>query len=462
MSETDDKTRLPDLFPSADYERARRPRRIAVIGSGVSGLVASHVLSRHDEVTLFEADPRLGGHAHTHDVDVGGKTIAVDSGFIVHNRRTYPTLIRLFDELGVATIDSEMSLSIRDDELGVEYCGGTGVAGMFPNRAALRPRHVKMLADVPRFYRAARGQLARADAPSGVMDNPETLGEFLDRHRFGQHFRRTFVIPLVAAVWSTEPGRALEYRAEFLFRFLDNHGMLTVLGSPQWRTVAGGSRVYVDKVAEKIAHVRTGEPVHEVVPVAGGVRIDASAGRDTFDAAVVATHSDQALRMLGAPTRAQTEILSALPYQRNEMIMHTDASILPHAKRARAAWNHLNSAPLRTTTMGHAETARGSHRPGREVITYDMNRLQHLDVPGGERILVTLNGRGLVDPAKILRSAEYAHPLYTPESVAARARLSEIDSEHLMFAGAYHGWGFHEDGARSGLRAAEKLGGRWA
>lgn len=453
MSETDDKTQLPDLSRIANYAAPRRPRQIAVIGSGVSGLVAAHVLSRHDEVTLFEADSRLGGHAHTHDVEIGGRTIAVDSGFIVHNRRTYPTLLRLFDELGIETVDSEMSLSIRDDELGVEYCGGTGVAGMLPNRAALRPRHVKMLADVPRFHRAARRQLARADATSDVINAPETLGEFLDRHRFGQHFRRTFVIPLVAAVWSTEPGKALEYPAEFLFRFLDNHGMLTVLGSPQWRTVAGGSRTYVDSVAAGIAHVRTGEPVHEVMPVSSGVRVDTAAGRDTFDAVVVATHSDQALRMLGAPTPAQTEILSALPYQRNEMIMHTDTSILPRAPRARAAWNHLSSAPLRITSEGEG--------PQQEVITYDMNRLQHLPVPGETRVLVTLNGRELVDPDKVLRSAEYAHPLYTPESVAARARLGEIDSERVVFAGAYHGWGFHEDGAASGLRAAEKLGGRW-
>lgn len=450
MSETDSTSHPTPSAPAPGQE----PRRIAVVGSGVSGLVAAHVLSRSDEVTLFEADTRLGGHAHTHDVEVDGARIAVDSGFIVHNERTYPTLLRLFAELGVDTIDSEMSLSIRDDELGVEYCGGSGIAGMLPNRAALRPRHVKMLADVPRFHRAARRQLAEADAASGVSKRGETLGEFLDRHRFGQHFRRTFVIPLVSAVWSTEPGRALEYPAEFLFRFLDNHGMLTVLGSPQWKTVAGGSRAYVDKVAARIAHVRTGTPVHGVTPVTGGVRIDSPDGAEVFDAAVVATHSDQALGLLGDPTAAQTEILSALPYQRNEMIMHTDTSILPRTARARAAWNHLSSRRLRTTSEGEC--------PQQEVITYDMNRLQHLTVPGETTILVTLNGRDLVDPAKILASADYAHPLYTPDSVAARSRLGEIDSPTLAFAGAYHGWGFHEDGAVAGLRAAEKLGGRWA
>lgn len=449
MSETES---TPQSFAAAPGSTAP-PRRIAVIGSGVSGLVAAHVLSRSDEVTLFEADSRLGGHAHTHDVRIDGEDIAVDSGFIVHNARTYPTLLALFDELGVETIDSEMSLSIRDDDLGVEYCGGTGIAGMIPNRAALRPRHLRMLADVPRFHRAARRQLAEADAASDVMGDPETLGEFLVRHGFGEHFRRTFVVPLVSAVWSTEPGLALEYPAEFLFRFLDNHGMLAVLGSPQWRTVAGGSRTYVDKVAAGIADVRTGTPVDSVIADDGGVRVAAGGRAETFDAAVVATHSDQALAMLGEPTAAQREILSALPYQPNEMVMHTDSSILPRTERARAAWNHLSVPRLRTTSDS-------PHRL-QEVITYDMNRLQHLSAPGGKKILVTLNGRELVDPDKVLASASYAHPLYTPDSVAARARLDEIDGERLVFAGAYHGWGFHEDGARAGLRAAEKLGGRW-
>lgn len=434
----------------SEHDRTDRTRHIAVIGSGVAGLVAAHVLSRSDSVTLFEADSRPGGHAHTHDVQVGGKNIAVDSGFIVHNARTYPTLLRLFDELGVDTMDSEMSLSIRDDELGVEYCGGSGVAGMFPNLAALRPRHVKMLADVPRFHRAARKHLA---APHENESSYETLGEFLDRHRFGDHFRRTFVIPLVAAVWSTEPGRALEYPARLLFRFLDNHGMLSVLGSPQWRTVSGGSRTYVDKVVEGIAEVRTSTAASEVTEVDGGVRVRSTAGEDRFDAVVIATHSDQALALLGAPSDIQREILGALPYQPNEMVMHTDQSILPRTPRARAAWNHLSSASLRSADM------RQQRRE--EVITYDMNRLQHLEVPGGEKILVTLNGRNVIDPNSILASAEYAHPLYTPESVAARARLAEIDTERIVFAGAYHGWGFHEDGAVSGVRAAEKLGGSW-
>lgn len=429
------------------------PRRVAVIGSGVAGLVAAHVLSKNGEVTLFEADARLGGHAHTHDVVVGGRRLAVDSGFIVHNARTYPTLLRLFAELGVETVDTEMSLSVRDDELGIEYRGGTGLRGLLPGAGALRPRHLHMLAEVPRFHRHARARLAAAEAASDVTRSLPTLGDFLDRHRFGEYFRRAFVVPLVAAVWSTEPGRALEYPADYLFRFLDNHGMLTVLGSPTWRTVVGGSRTYVDAVAGGIADVRTSTPVEELAETDDGVVLRAGGGEENFSAAVVATHPDGALALLRRPTDEQREVLGALPYQPNEMILHTDDSILPRAEGARASWNHLHVAPLRSTSAGD--------RLPREVISYDMNRLQHLDTPGDERVLVTLNGRGLVDESRILATAEYAHPLYTPDSVAARARLGTIATPRIVFAGAYHGWGFHEDGALSGLRAAEKLGARW-
>ncbi|WP_333619637.1 NAD(P)/FAD-dependent oxidoreductase [Dietzia sp.] len=447
-----------NTYRERPHGRGPATGRTAVIGSGVAGLVAAHVLAKDRDVTIFEADTRLGGHAHTHDVDVGGSRFAVDSGFIVHNARTYPTLLRLFAELGVETVETEMTLSVRDDELGLEYRGGAGVRGLFPGRGSLRPRHLRMLADVPRFHRYARRLLASADAGSADGNPAETLEAFLDRHHFGDFFRRAFVVPLVAAVWSTEPERALDYPAEFLFRFLDNHGMLTVFGSPTWRTVVGGSRTYVSAVAEKISDIRTSSPVHALVEAgddqSGGVLLRTPGGDvERFDAAVVATHPDQALALLRSPTRAQREILGALPYQPNEMILHTDSTILPRAEKARASWNHLHSAALRTTSAGQTTP--------REVITYDMNRLQHLRPPGGERLLVTLNGRGLVDSSSILASADYAHPLYTPESVSARARLAEIDSSRIVFAGAYHGWGFHEDGALAGLRAAEKLGGRW-
>ena len=446
--------------------RPASPRRIAVVGSGVAGLVAAHVLSRTDEVTLLEADTRLGGHAHTHHLEIDSAEMDVDSGFIVHNRRTYPTLLRLFDELRIDTCDTEMSMSIRDDALGLEYRGGAGPRGMFPSRrAALSPGHVGVLASVPRFHRAARTLLRDSDGEAGDL----TLREFLDRHRFSERFRRTFAVPLVSAVWSTEPAHALDYPAEFLFRFLDHHGMLTVTGSPTWRTVVGGSRRYVDAVAAGLHEVRTGSPVrgireigledHDLVAEgrkradgdggsSGAVELDAGRGPERFDAVVLACHSDQALAALAEPSALRSEVLGALPYQRNRMLLHTDTAVLPRAPHARASWNVVSPAP-----DAPADTP--------VTVTYDMTRLQHLPSPRGTRVLVTLGGEHLVDPSRVLASADYAHPLYTRRSVAARGRLPEIDSGRIVFAGAYHGWGFHEDGALSGLRAAERLGGAW-
>lgn len=425
--------------------RSEFRRSVAVIGSGVAGLTAAYLLARRDRVTLFEADHRLGGHAHTHDLTLdNGVPVSVDTGFIVHNDRTYPTLLRLFDELGVATQDTDMSMSVRSDANGLEYAGAKGVSGLFPTaRTLARPRYLRMLGEIVRFHRAAR-TLLETEPTAG----DEPLGAFLDRHRFSRYFDDHFMTPLVAAVWSCDPSAALRYPARYLFTFLDHHGMLTVFGSPTWRTVTGGSARYVEKVAATLDEVLVGTAVHRLERTGDGVCIvDGTGDVRWFDAAVIAVHPHQALRLLAQPTPLEREVLGAMTYSTNHAQLHTDTSLLPRAERARASWNYLVPRA-------------GSSADG-VVVTYDMTRLMRLGTVTDRRFLVTLGGARLVDPSSVLAEMTYEHPLYTPESVAAQARLPELGSDTVAFAGAYHGWGFHEDGARSGVQAARRLGVDW-
>jgi predicted NAD/FAD-binding protein len=293
----------------------RTTRHVAVVGSGVSGLVAAWVLARDSHVTLYEADDRLGGHADTHDVQVGGRTVAVDTGFIVHNDRTYPTLLRLFAELGIATQESDMSMSVRDAETGLEWAGALGASGLFPTRSNLRnPRYLRMLTEIPRFHRMAKKLLASS---TGSATRTETLAQFLERGRFTDFFVTYFMTPLVSAVWSTDPDHALDYPARYLFQFLEHHGMLTVFGSPTWRTVTGGSREYVERVAKNLHEVRLSSPVSEIREHEHGVDVSDPSGTATYDAVVVATHPDQALAMLAEPTPLHREVLGAIRYQPN-------------------------------------------------------------------------------------------------------------------------------------------------
>ncbi|SNT32924.1 NAD(P)/FAD-dependent oxidoreductase [Rhodococcoides kyotonense] len=417
-------------------------RSVAVIGSGVAGLTAAYVLSKSAHVTLFEADDRLGGHADTHVVQGPAGPVAVDTGFIVHNDRTYPTLLRLFAELDVPTQESDMSMSIRCDGCGLEYSGGQGLRGILPSiRTATRPRYLAMLMEVKRFHREATAVL-----DSDSSDADETLDRFLARNRFSDYFASHFMAPLVSAVWSCDPVTALSYPARYLFTFLDHHGMLSVSGSPVWRTVRGGSVEYVRRVAEHVDEVHTGTPVHAVYRHDDGVDIrDAGDNLRRFDAAVVAVHPQQALKILAEPTAEEHEVLGAMPYSVNRTQLHTDESVLPSTVRARASWNY------RIPGCGAA--------PDTVLVSYDMTRLQRLDGPN--RYVVTLGGAHLVDPRKVVDEMTYEHPQYTPQSLSAQRRLPELDTDRLAFAGAYHGWGFHEDGARSGLSAAERIGGRW-
>jgi predicted NAD/FAD-binding protein len=411
---------------------------VAVVGAGVSGLTTAYLLTPWYDVTLFEAEPRLGGHAHTHDVtDPAGRPLAIDTGFIVHNAHTYPLLRRLFAELRVLTRPTEMSMSISDPAGGLEFAGGRGLTGVFAqSRRLADPHFLRLLTEVRRFHRRAAAYIERTGD-----DDLATFGQFLEAERFSPAFIRLYAVPVVSCVWSCGGGSAPSYPARYLFRFLDHHGMLSVSGSPQWLTVTGGSRQYVDALAARLDAVRAGLPVRAVHRHPDGVTVTVADGNTMdFDRVVLATHADQALDLLTDATPAEKSVLGQFEYSRNETVLHTDASLLPTTKNARASWNYVvrGDAPL---------------------TTYWMNRLQGLETD--ETYLVTLNGAEAVDPAKVIARMDYEHPIYTPKAVAAQSKLAALNTGRIAFAGAYHGWGFHEDGCRAGVAAAESFGVRW-
>ncbi|MFK0224150.1 NAD(P)/FAD-dependent oxidoreductase [Streptomyces sp. NPDC090303] len=416
-------------------------RKVAVVGAGVAGLSAAHVLSASCRVTLYEADGRLGGHAHTRELAApGGRAVAVDSGFIVHNERTYPMLLRLFRELGIGTQDAEMSMSVRCDGCGLEYAGARGAAGLFASRASIRGRYLRLLAEVPVFHRGARRLLARG-GPAGL-----TFGEFLARGGFSPYFVSHFALPLVAAVWSCPARTALSYPAVYLFRFLDHHGLLSVTGSPQWKTVTGGSSAYVEAAAKRIERVLTGSPVETVRRTADSAVVTTRDGdAETYDAVVIATHPDQALRLLADPTADESRLLGAFRYSRNPTVLHRDTSVLPRSRRARASWNYRMAGCTPSVDPVH--------------VSYDMERLQRL--PVGSGYVVTLGGEDGIAADRVVERMVYEHPVYTPASVAAQTELPRLNTGVTAYAGAWHGWGFHEDGCRSGVEAARSLGVDW-
>lgn len=412
----------------------------AVIGAGVSGLTAAHVLAATHDVTVLEADARLGGHAHTHDVPAAdGRSLRVDSGFIVHNERTYPHLLRLFRELGVETRPTEMSMSISCDGCGLSYAGGRGLGGILaqPWRVA-DPRFVKLLVEVPRFHRAARALLESSD-------QDPSWGEFLATGGFSDHFVRHFAMPLVSCVWSCADTDAAAYPARHLFAFLDHHGMLQVTGSPTWRTVVGGSATYVDRLAARLTDVRRDCAVTSVTRHDDGVDVRTADDRVArYDHVVVATHADQALSVLADADPQEKEDLGAIGYSTNETWLHRDARVLPRRRAARASWNY----------RAHCG------RPAGDVaVSYWMNRLQGLE--DADDYVVTLNPSGHVDPDSVIATMSYAHPVFTRDAVAAAQRLRNAGGDRLAFAGAHLGWGFHEDGCRSGVEAAASFGTLW-
>ena len=413
--------------------------RVAVVGSGISGLTAAYVISRTREVTLFERDGRLGGHADTAAVRTAdGRELGLDTGFIVHNERTYPTMLRLFRELGVRTQESDMSFGVSCEGCGLEYAGARGLAGVLPTPRALgRGRYLRMLAEIRRFHRHARLVL---EDPSA---DPLTVQQFIEQGDYSAYFCDHFLLPLTGAIWSSSPAGMREFPARYLIRFFANHGMLTVKHSPTWRTVCGGSRIYVQRIGARLGPgVRTGEPVETVRRQPDAVYVNG----ERFDQVVIAAHADQALRMLDDPSDDERRLLACFPYSTNHAVLHTDGSLLPRAAGARASWNYLLDAC-------------SSSIPGVHV-TYHLNRLQALQ----ERLeyCVTLNQTARIDQTTTLRTMVYEHPVYTLAGLRAQRQLPALSGPlRTYFCGAYHGWGFHEDGCLSGLQAAIAMGCSW-
>jgi predicted NAD/FAD-binding protein len=413
-------------------------QRIAVIGSGISGLASAWILGHRHAVTLYEGNDYLGGHTHTHEVRVGGRAHRVDTGFIVFNTAHYPLLTRLFEELGVRSQPTHMSLSVRNETSGLEY-NATTLASLFcQRRNLLSPRFLGLIRDILRFNREARALLS-------VAGPGPTLGDYLAQNRYGAAFRDEHLVPMSSALWSAPPREVLEFPAKYLVQFLANHEMLQVSGRATWRVVQGGSSKYIQALTARWnVTTRLGCPVMGIERLDGHVTVDSLAGRERYDQVVLACHSDQALGLLSTPTRAELDILGAIGYQPNRVILHTDASVMPQRPRAWAAWNAL--VPREPGTAC--------------TVSYWMNRLQGID--SAEPLIVTLNPTRPIDPAKVLRSLRYAHPVYTHASVAARARKAEIQgAQRTWFAGAYWGWGFHEDGMRSAVEVASALGVPW-
>ncbi|MCX7563663.1 FAD-dependent oxidoreductase [Xanthomonadaceae bacterium XH05] len=412
--------------------------RIAVIGSGIAGLASAWLLSQRYQVTLFEAEERLGGHTHTHDITLAGQRFAVDTGFIVHNRQHYPLLSRMLDELGVDTAPTSMSFSVHNAASGLEY-NATSLDALFCQRRNLvSPRFLGMVSDIFRFYRIAP-RLLQDDGPG------PSLGEYLQRHRFGAAFRDEHLVPMASALWSSPSRQILEFPARHLVQFMHNHQMLQVSGRPSWRVVTGGSARYIEALQRSwSARVRLSTPVRALHRQLHCVTVETDASSESFDHVVLACHSDQALSLLADPDAREAAILGAIPYQENDVVLHTDPSLLPRSRKAWAAWNaHLPADPADACT-----------------VSYCMNLLQGLNAP--EPLVVTLNRTAAIDPSRILRRMHYRHPVHTAGAVAAQARRAEIQGwRRTWFAGAYWGWGFHEDGMRSAVDVVRALGVAW-
>jgi uncharacterized protein len=405
--------------------------KIAVVGSGIAGNVAAWHLAREHDVTVFEAGAYAGGHTHTHDLEQDGRRYRVDTGFIVFNDWTYPNFIRLLGELGVDSQESSMSFSVRDERTGFEYNGSSLDGLLAQRRNLLRPAFWRMLADILRFNREAPALL------SGPQDEM-SLGDYLAEHRYSREFAEHYIVPMGAAIWSTDASRMRAFPARFFVRFFHNHGMLSVDRRPQWRTIRGGSANYVEKlVAPFRDRIRLNTPVQSIRRLAGQVIVKPRGHEaERFDAAFIACHSDQALAILADATAQEREILGAIGYQRNDIVLHTDSRLLPRSRRAWAAWNY------------HVQD--DASRP--VALTYNMNILQSLD--SRRPFLVTLNRGDAIDAGQVIKRLCYDHPLFTPAAVAAQARQHEINGPlNTYFCGAYWRYGFHEDGVVSALAA---------
>ncbi|MES1994421.1 MAG: FAD-dependent oxidoreductase [Pseudomonadota bacterium] len=412
---------------------------IAIVGSGISGLSAAWMLARQHEVTVFEQNDYLGGHTHTVDAPAPDGAVAVDTGFIVYNEANYPHLTALFRHLGVATRDSDMSFGVSIDGGALEYAGDNLNALFGQRRNLLKPSHWQMLREILRFNRLAKR----------LLDDPEldtqSLGDFLDAHRFGETLRTRYLLPMAAAIWSCPPRTMLAFPAAGFMRFFNNHGLLDVQGHPQWRTVVGGSHSYVGKLTEHFrSGLRVGQGVRTIRRDDKGVTVVDQAGTaQRFDQVVLACHADQALALLEQPGFWESSLLGAFPYQPNRVVLHSDARLMPQRRRLWSSWNYLSG----TNVAGDRAVA----------VSYWMNRLQGL--PETRPYFVTLNPLSEPDPAQVWGEYHYDHPVFSQRAMRAQPLLDRIQGQRrTWFCGAYFGYGFHEDGIRSGLAVGRAFG----
>ena len=408
--------------------------KIAIIGAGIAGNTAAYHLQREHDITVFEADSHIGGHTHTHNVEHEGSSYQVDTGFIVFNDRTYPNFMRLLQELDVPWQPSHMSFSVRCETTGLEYNGTTLNTLFAQRRNLLSPRFYRMIADILRFNKESLELLA---------EGPEIeLGTYLQQKNYSRTFIDYYIIPMGAAIWSSDPASMMRFPARFFVRFFHHHGMLSINDRPQWLVIQGGSKRYVDALTKRFAdRIRLNTPVVQVRRHAKHVEVKTAAGdSQKFDWVVFACHSDQALAMLDDPSFAEMDILRNIRYQKNSVILHCDESLLPQRKLAWAAWNY-HVTPSTTCPV---------------AVTYNMNILQGLQ--SRQPLLVTLNHEGRINPARIIKRLNYTHPVYTPAVTAAQGRYTEISGvNRTSYCGAYWRFGFHEDGVMSALKAVQQL-----
>ena len=430
-------------------DSARPPLRVAIIGSGIAGLAAAHALRGRADLTLFEAGTYFGGHTHTVDVSLpadhgqGWVTHGVDTGFLVFNERTYPNLIRLFDELGVETAKSDMSFSVKVPDAmngaGLEW-SGSSLGSVFAQRSNLvNPKFLRMLADIVRFNRITTA-LARSNRDA---DMQQPLGDFLRAQKFSDQFRDWYFLPMMGCIWSCPTDQMLQFPIATMIRFCHNHGLIQITDRPQWWTVKGGARHYVEKIVQGIADKRLNTPVLSILRDGIGVRIVTDVGTEHFDKVIMATHSDESLALFDAPTYSEIDVLGAIRYQPNRAVLHTDASVLPQRKLAWAAWNYERAQ------------SKGGESAG-VCLHYLLNMLQPL--PFAQPVVVSLNPVREIARKHIMGEYNYAHPVFDLAAIRAQKSLPQLQGrQHTFFCGAWTGYGFHEDGLKSGLEAARLL-----
>ncbi len=411
--------------------------KVAIIGAGISGLTCAWLLHPHHEITLFESEPVVGGHSNTVEFDCEGKAYRVDTGFIVYNDRNYPNFMKLLARLAIRGVPTAMSFAVRCDRTGIEY-SGSGLTGVFAQKRNLfRPSFLRMVADILRFNRAGAED---AERDLGTM----TVGEYLSRNGYGTAFSEHYLLPMGAAIWSCPTGTFADFPIQFILEFYRNHGLLSLTNRPQWYTIPGGSRRYVERISAPFhSRIRTGCPVQRVDRDADGVKVSAAGDLSRFDEVIFACHSDQALRMLGEPSGLEEKVLSGFPYEINEAVLHTDSSVLPRCRKAWSAWNY------RIAQSGGDESA--------ATVTYNMNILQHIQ--SSKTFCVTLNDSDQIADSAVISRHRYAHPVFTAQRAVLQSMHDQlIRRNHTSYCGAYWGNGFHEDGVNSALAVCRRFG----